>query len=95
MLIGEIVKWPTTADCKSAPYGFRGSTPLLTTTKSQDAGVAQLARASAFQAEGRGFESLHPLHYDKNTHKNLNINLQKNILDESLLLEKLAGVAQG
>ena len=28
-----------------------------------DAGVAQLARASAFQAEGRGFESLHPLHF--------------------------------
>ncbi len=27
------------------------------------AGVAQLARASAFQAEGRGFESLHPLHF--------------------------------
>ena len=27
-----------------------------------DAGVAQLARASAFQAEGRGFESRLPLH---------------------------------
>jgi hypothetical protein len=27
-----------------------------------DAGVAQLARASAFQAEGCGFESHHPLH---------------------------------
>ena len=27
------------------------------------AGVAQLARASAFQAEGRGFESRFPLHY--------------------------------
>ncbi len=26
------------------------------------AGVAQLARASAFQAEGRGFESRFPLH---------------------------------
>ena len=28
----------------------------------KDAGVAQLARASAFQAEGRGFESRLPLH---------------------------------
>ena len=27
------------------------------------AGVAQLARASAFQAEGRGFESRFPLQY--------------------------------
>ena len=27
------------------------------------AGIAQLARASAFQAEGRGFESRFPLHY--------------------------------
>ena len=29
------------------------------------AGVAQLARASAFQAEGRGFESRFPLHKTK------------------------------
>ena len=27
------------------------------------AGIAQLARASAFQAEGRGFESRFPLHF--------------------------------
>ncbi len=27
-----------------------------------NAGIAQLARASAFQAEGRGFESRFPLH---------------------------------
>ena len=27
------------------------------------AGIAQLARASAFQAEGRGFEPRFPLHY--------------------------------
>ena len=30
---------------------------------SRSAGVAQLARASAFQAEGRGFESRFPLHF--------------------------------
>ena len=31
------------------------------TTEVRQAGVAQLARASAFQAEGRGFESRLPL----------------------------------
>ena len=30
-----------------------------------DAGVAQLVRASAFQAEGRGFESRFPLHLSR------------------------------
>ena len=39
-------------------FAFRGSNPRLTTI----AGVAQLARASAFQAEGRGFEPRFPLH---------------------------------
>ena len=32
------------------------------------AGVAQLARASAFQAEGRGFESRFPLQFSTNAH---------------------------
>ncbi len=32
------------------------------------AGVAQLARASAFQAEGRGFESRFPLHCESGAH---------------------------
>ena len=59
---GEILKWPTRADCKSADYVFGGSNPPLTTIVIYDAGVAQLARASAFQAEGRGFESRLPLH---------------------------------
>ena len=40
-------------------FAFRGSNPRLTTI----AGVAQLARASAFQAEGRGFEPRFPLHF--------------------------------
>jgi hypothetical protein len=33
-----------------------------TTVQEVDAGIAQLVRASAFQAEGRGFESRFPLH---------------------------------
>lgn len=37
---GGIVKWPTTADCKSAPYGFGGSTPPPTTIN-EAAGVTQ------------------------------------------------------
>ena len=64
-LSGELLKWPTRADCKSADYVFEGSNPSLTTiyVKShKDAGIAQLARASAFQAEGREFESRFPLH---------------------------------
>jgi hypothetical protein len=58
-----------------AAYVFEGSNPSLSTifNKKENgelvgidqeklgAGVAQLARASAFQAEGRGFESRLPL----------------------------------
>ncbi len=61
ILRGEILKWLTRADCKSAGFAYRGSNPRLTTTDSF-AGVAQLARASAFQAEGRGSEPRFPLH---------------------------------
>ncbi len=42
--------------------GVGGSNPLIPTIFS--AGIAQLARASAFQAEGRGFESRFPLHIE-------------------------------
>lgn len=61
-ICGELLKWPTRADCKSADYVFRGSNPRLTTIVYLIAGIAQLARASAFQAEGRGFEPRFPLH---------------------------------
>jgi hypothetical protein len=62
LLFGEILKRPTRADCKSAGYTFAGSNPALPTIFDVFlAGVAQLARASAFQAEGRGFESRLPL----------------------------------
>jgi hypothetical protein len=65
---GEVPEWPKGADCKSAGVSLRRfeSSPLhmncgdhhVTTFH---AGIAQLARASAFQAEGRGFESRFPL----------------------------------
>ncbi len=65
---GEVPEWPKGADCKSAGVSLRRfeSSPLHMTQGDQhvasfDAGIAQLVRASAFQAEGRGFESRFPL----------------------------------
>ena len=42
--------------------GVKGSSPLLPTKKNQSGGVAQLVRAIACHAIGRGFESLHSRH---------------------------------
>ena len=58
---GEVPKRPTGADCKSAGLCLRRfeSSPL----HQPCAGIAQLARARAFQARGRGFESRFPLQY--------------------------------
>ena len=65
---GEVPEWPKGADCKSAGVSLRRfeSSPLHMNCGDHhvtnfDAGIAQLARASAFQAEGRGFESRRPL----------------------------------
>jgi hypothetical protein len=70
---GEVPEWPKGADCKSAAVGLRRfeSSPLhqlidkdwaALTSGRELAGIAQLARARAFQARGRGFESRFPLH---------------------------------
>ena len=58
---GEVPEWPKGADCKSAGVSLRRfeSSPLH--LRDVLAGIAQMARASAFQAEGRGFESRFPL----------------------------------
>jgi hypothetical protein len=63
---GEVAEWTKAADCKSAGASLRRfeSFPphfLAIRLFSKKAGVAQLARASAFQAEGRGFEARLPL----------------------------------
>jgi hypothetical protein len=59
---GGVPKRSNGADCKSAGIAFGGSNPPPTIgSEARNAGVAQLARASAFQAEGRGFESRLPL----------------------------------
>ncbi len=69
---GEVPEWLKGADCKSAGEAFGGSNPPLSTiffiyfmVSLFLAGIAQLARASAFQAEGRGFKSRFPLHFFK------------------------------
>ena len=65
--LGEVPKRSNGADCKSAGYAFGGSNPPLSTRRAchgyrfASAGIAQLARARAFQARGRGFESRFPL----------------------------------
>jgi hypothetical protein len=48
------------ADCKSAGDAFGGSNPPPSTI-AKKRGNSSVARASAFQAEGRGFESRFPL----------------------------------
>ena len=63
LLVGEILKRPTRADCKSADPVFAGSNPALPTTNillkvysflfSESSSVG---RAAAFQAAGREFE---------------------------------------
>ena len=67
---GGVPKRSNGTDCKSVGNAFGGSNPPPTTAgrrqspdppQQSEAGVAQLARASAFQAEGRGFESRLPL----------------------------------
>ncbi len=61
--LGEIPEWSKGAVCKTAGSTFAGSNPALATKKF--AGIAQLARATAFQAVGCEFESRFPLHVFK------------------------------
>ena len=56
---GDMAEWTNASDCKSDGASLRWFESIYPHIK--DAGVAQLARASAFQAEGRGFESRFPL----------------------------------
>ena len=60
---GEVPEWPKGADCKSAGAAFGGSNPPLSTISPGKRGNSSMARASAFQAEGCGFESRFPLHF--------------------------------
>ena len=75
---GEIPKWPTGADCKSAASQlrrFESCSPHHSLTEpwvrasadrpSSTSGSSSVGRASAFQAECRGFESRLPLFHTK------------------------------
>ena len=61
---GEIPERSKGADCKSVVSDFEGSNPSLATRK-KCAGIAQLARATAFQAVGCGFEPRFPLQIER------------------------------
>ena len=63
MYAGEIPERPKGADCKSVGVAYGGSNPPLSTKGECLAGIAQLARAQAFQAWGREFESRFPLQW--------------------------------
>ncbi len=60
---GGVPEWPKGADCKSAGGAYGGSNPPPSTRffAVLISGSSSVARASAFQAEGRGFESRFPL----------------------------------
>ena len=76
---GEIPKWPTGADCKSAASQlrrFESCSPHHITHGAKGPGLphrsaflssgsSSVGRASAFQAECRGFESRLPLFHDR------------------------------
>ena len=60
---GGVPERPKGADCKSAGGAYGGSNPPPSTMDFEAgiSGSSSVARASAFQAEGRGFESRFPL----------------------------------
>src|SRR5262249_48460250 len=66
--VGEMPERPKGADCKSAGARlrrFESSSPHQT-----EGGNSSVARASAFQAEGRGFESRFPLQRARSEDRN-------------------------
>ena len=62
---GQVPKWPTGLDCKSSGLRLRRfeSSPVHDAAPrgAASGGSSSVGRASAFQAEGRGFESRLPL----------------------------------
>ncbi len=61
---GEVPERPKGTGCKPVGAAFGGSNPPLSTIFPSEAGSggnSSMARASAFQAEGCGFESRFPL----------------------------------
>ena len=61
IIVADVVKLVYTLDLGSSASRREGSSPFIRTIILK-AGIAQLARASAFQADCREFESRFPLH---------------------------------
>ena len=101
IISGGVPEWPKGADCKSAGSAYGGSNPPPSTMNKEKykflkvtlqsfvhvGGNSSGARASAFQAEGRGFESRFPLHRQTRTFGSLDIN-------RKTFINALAHVAQ-
>jgi hypothetical protein len=65
--VGGVTEWLMVADCKSAgltPYVGSNPTPTMEAGQRRR-GCSSVGRASAFQAEGRGFESRRPLSWGR------------------------------
>jgi hypothetical protein len=60
---GEVPEWPKGTGCKPVGVAYGGSNPPLSTRFPLWCGNSSMARASAFQAEGCGFESRFPLQF--------------------------------
>src|SRR6185503_6527905 len=66
--VGGVPERSKGTDCKSVGIAFGGSNPPPSTIfllGNRLSGNSSVARASAFQAEGRGFESRFPLHFSR------------------------------
>ncbi len=63
-ICGGVPEWPKGTDCKSVGSAFEGSNPSPSTRDLfiRTGGNSSIGRASAFQAEGREFDSRFPLH---------------------------------
>ena len=60
---GGVPEWPKGTGCKPVGVAYGGSNPPLSTIFPSGSGNSSMARASAFQAEGCGFESRFPLQF--------------------------------
>jgi|KNS9DCM_BmetaT_FD_k123_238728_1 hypothetical protein len=58
-IVGSVAEWSMAADCKSA--GVMPTVVQIHPGPQKFSGSSSVGRASAFQAEGRGFESRLPL----------------------------------
>jgi hypothetical protein len=68
---GGVPEWPKGTGCKPVGVAYGGSNPPLSTIFPSGSGNSSMARASAFQAEGCGFESRFPLQSTTGPHSSV------------------------